>query len=307
MLSTQASSGHRPALIGIEARVGKRMLPYLFLAPLIGVIVLLLLVPVFMAVSMSFQRTALDGSVSWEGIGNYIRILRQTRFRTNVMNSLAYVVGNVGISVPLAFCAALLTTSKFKQASFFRSIFLLPWISAPVVSTVLFRAMLQPRIGPIARLLTFIAGEEVVALSNPFTAMVFVTIHSIWRSFPFIMLFLSAGLAAIPDELTESALVEGAGPWQRFVRLTLPMVSNQLGIALILITMWTLQDAETIYAFTQGGPGYSTETLAVRLFKMAFVNFDLNSGATIGMLLILLSTAFMAVYLRIAVGKDIER
>ena len=290
-----------------SATVGKRMLPYLFLAPLIVFLAALLLFPVVTAISMSFQRTDLGGTTTWEGIANFVRLFRQTRFHTNVRNSLMYVVGNIGLSIPLAYAAAMLITSKAKQAPLFRSIFLLPWISAPVVSTVMFRSMLAPRTGPIARMIAWFVGREVVVLSDPALAMLFVIIHSFWRSFPFAMLFVSAGLASIPAELHESAIVDGLGPWQRFVRLTLPLTSNQLGIALILITMWTLQDAETIYAFTQGGPGYATETLAVRLFKMSFINFDLNMGATIGVVLIIVSMAFMAFYLHVAVGEDVER
>ena len=288
-------------------RVGKHLLPYFFVTPLVLFLAFLLVLPVVSAISMSFQHTALDGTTTWQGVANFVRLFRQTRFQTNVRNSLLYVVGNVGLSIPLAYLAALLTTSKFKQASFFRAIFLLPWISAPVVSTVLFRAMLDPRTGPIAQFISWLAGGQVVILSHPQLAMVAIIVHSFWRSFPFAMLFLSAGLASIPDDLRESAIVDGVGPWQRFRKVTLPLTSNQLGVALILITMWTLQDAETIYAFTQGGPGYSTETLAVRLLKMSFINFDLNLGATVGVILVIVSIAFMSVYLRMAVGEDIER
>lgn len=110
----------------------------------------------------------------------------------------------------------------------------------------------------------------------------------------------------IPRDIYESAMVDGAGRWKRFIQFTLPMTSNQLAISLLMVTVWTLYDAETIYAFTNGGPGYATETLAVRLFKSAFINFDLNTGAVIGVILIGLSVMFMAVYMKLVAGAGGE-
>jgi multiple sugar transport system permease protein len=120
------------------------------------------------------------------------------------------------------------------------------------------------------------------------------------------MLFLAAGLASIPDELYEAARVDGTNGWQRFVYLTLPLTRVHLAMVMLVISMWTIQDTETIYALTGGGPGYSTEVLAVRMLKDAFVNFNLYRGAVIGVLLILLSIFFMFVYLRLFARIGIE-
>ncbi|MFQ6066832.1 MAG: hypothetical protein ACE5K3_06115, partial [bacterium] len=87
--------------------------------------------------------------------------------------------------------------------------------------------------------------------------------------------------------------------------ITFPLTKIHLTIVLLIITMWTLQDAETVYALTQGGPGYSTEVTAVRLFKDAFINFNLSYGATIGVFLLIMSTAFMVLYF-ILMGKGKE-
>jgi len=120
--------------------------------------------------------------------------------------------------------------------------------------------------------------------------------HSFWRSFSFVMLFLAAGIATIPTEIYEAAKVDGAGVWARFRSVTFPLTKMHLAIVLLIITMWTVQDAETVYALTGGGPGYSTEVTAVRLFKDAFINFNLSYGATIGVFLLMLSAVFMVLY-----------
>lgn len=308
-MEVNSKSSSRPArgIMVHESLVGKRGLPYLFLLPAAILLLGLLISPIITGVVMSFQITDLGGTTLWSGVANYKLLIQETRFLGNVRNSIVYVLGNIILSTPLAYAAALLITSKFTQAQFFRGFYLLPWIIAPVVSTVLFRSMLDPRLGPIAKLIEWLAGREVIILADPFWALAFVVFHSFWRSFPFVMLFLAAGIATIPGEIYEAATVDGAGRWKRFIHLTLPMTSNQLGISLLIITIWTLHDAETIYAFTGGGPGYSTETLAVRLFKSSFINFDLNMGATIGVILIVLSLIFMSFYLRLTIGRGAER
>jgi len=282
-----------------ETIVGKRSLPYIFLGPALALILFLLVAPVVQGVFMSFLATRGNGAVDWVGLDNYRILFRESRFASNLRSSLFYLAGNLVLSAPLAYAAAALITGKHRQAEYFRGIFLLPWITAPIVSTLLFRALVDPQIGPLGILISRLSGRQVLILGHPVWALVFVTVHSFWRSFPFVMLFLSAGMSMIPREVYESAMVDGAGRWKRFTRLTLPLTSNQLAIALLQITVWTLYDAETIYAFTNGGPGYATETLAVRLFKSAFINFDLNTSAVIGIILISLSIVFMAVYMRL--------
>jgi ABC-type sugar transport system permease subunit len=288
-------------------RVGKAALPYLYLLSATILLVGLLVLPFVSGIAMSLQSMKLSGEVKWVGLGNFLMLFRESRFSADIRNSLFYILGNILLSTPFAYGAALLITSKFKQAFFFRGIFLLPWIIAPVVSTVLFRSMVDPTTGPVSAFLSLLAHKQIIILSNPTMALVTVIVHSFWRSFPFIMLFLAAGMASIPDELYESAVVDGANSWKRFIHITVPLTSNQLGLSLLMVTIWTLHDAETIYAFTQGGPGYSTETLAVRLFKMSFINFDLNMGATIGVILILISLVFMFFYLKLSIGKDLEK
>ena len=141
-----------------------------------------------------------------------------------------------------------------------------------------------------------------VILADPTWSMLTVILHSFWRSFPFMMLFLAAGLASIPDEIYEAARVDGTNGWQRFWYLTFPMTRVHLGMVMLVISMWTVQDAETIYALTRGGPGYSTEVIAVRMMKDAFVNFNMYNGAVIGIQLILISIFFMFIYLRLLAG-----
>jgi len=280
-------------------KVRKHLLPYLYLLPAILILFSFLFTPLVTGILMSFEVTNLDGTVVWCGFSNYLTLFKESRFATNFWNSIIYVIGNILLSTPIAYIVAILITTKLPQAPYFRAIYLLPWIIAPIVSTLLFRSMVDPSMGPITKLIEWITGEQIIILSNPSWAMFIIIFHSFWRSFPFVMLFLSAGLASIPDEIYEAATIDGANSWKRFLTITLPLTRSHLKIALLIITMWTLHDAETITAFTAGGPGYSTETFAVRLFKSSFINFNLNFGSTIGVILLIISSVFIFFYFQL--------
>lgn len=271
-------------------------LPYLFLLPSVILLIFFLAAPLISGIYMSFQKISLAGISEFVGFQNYRLLVGEERFRNNLLLSVLYVVGNVGLSVPLAYAAALLITGKLRGTRFFRAIFLTPFIVTPVVSAILFRSMVDPSFGPISALLEMITGERYIILADSTLAMLTIIGHSFWRSFSFVMLFLAAGIATIPAEIYEAAKVDGAGAWARFRSVTFPLTKMHLAIVLLIITMWTLQDAETVYALTGGGPGYSTEVTAVRLFKDAFINFNISYGATIGVFLLMLSAVFMVLY-----------
>lgn len=150
--------------------------------------------------------------------------------------------------------------------------------------------------GPVTIALKALTGKNYLFLAKPVSAFAIVVLHNFWRSFPFAMLFIAAGLTVIPKSLYEAASLDGAKKWQQFIWITLPLLKVHIFIITLMITNWTLQDAETVYSLTQGGPGVSTEMLAVRLFKSAFVYFDVNTGAVLGVILLIIAIIFMFIY-----------
>ncbi|MCP4401623.1 MAG: sugar ABC transporter permease [bacterium] len=290
----------------IATTIKKHRTAYLFLLPTAVLVLGFLISPIVSGTVMSLYKARLSGATKFVGLQNFMKLFNEARFLNNVKLTLLYVLGNILLSTPLAYVAAILITQKMKAANFFRGIFLLPWITAPVVSSLLVLSLLDPSRGLVTTLVKAITGHSVVILANPVLSMFVVILHSFWRSFPFMMLFLAAGLASIPNEIYEAAKVDGTTGWQRFWFLTFPMTRIHLAMVMLVVSMWTAQDTETVYALTGGGPGYSTEVLAVRMLKGAFINFNLYSGAVIGVLLILMSLGFMFVYLRLFAGMGGE-
>ncbi len=276
---------------------------YAMLSPMLLLLAIFLISPMVTGLIMSLYKTSLSGTTTFVGLRNFKLLLTEERFLTNLRLTIIYVIGNISISLPLAYLLAMLITKKLRGATLLRGIFLLPWVVAPIVSTVLFRSLVDPAFGPLSLLLEKIAGRQIVMLADPFWAMGTIIFHSVWRSLPFMALFLASGMTMIPRETFEAARVDGAGRWRQFVSITFPLTKIHLIIILLTISLWTMQDAETIYAMTEGGPGYSTEVIAVRMFKESFINFNLNNGAAMGILLLLLGAIFMFAYTRLS-DKD---
>ena len=273
---------------------------YAMLSLTLLLLAIFLVSPMLTGLIMSLYKTSLSGVTSYVGLQNFKLLLTEERFLTNLRLTLIYVAGNISITLPLSYLVAMLITKKLRTASLLRGIFLLPWVVAPIVSTVLFRSLVDPSFGPLSLLLEKITGQQIVLLASPFWAMGTIIFHSAWRSLPFMTLFLASGMTMIPREIYEAAMVDGASRWKQFFTITFPLTKIHLIIVLLTITLWTMQDAETVYAMTEGGPGYSTEVIAVRLFKESFINFNLNNGAAMGILLLLLGAIFMFAYTRLS-------
>lgn len=249
--------------------------------------------PVVLGMLLSLRGA--DGR-EFVGLANYQQVLGEATFRQNIRLSLLYVAGVVSLTIPVAYAAAT-ALARLPERGCARSLFLIPWVIPPVVSALVFRAMAADG-GPLTGLYRWLSGNpQLYPLQDGAWAMTTIVLHSVWRSVAFITLFLAAGLAAIPQTLFEAAAVDGATRWQRFWSLQLPLTCPHLAVGLVLVTAFTLQDAETVYALTSGGPAHDTEVAAVRLFKEAFDYGQMHVATAIGGLLLVVASAFMAGYL----------
>jgi multiple sugar transport system permease protein len=291
---TAASRGQ-----GFLETARKNVLPYLLLAPTVILLVAFLAIPFFSLFFYAVHKTSLSGVSTFTGLGNFKILFNETRFIQNLIATLTYLVGVLVISVPLAYFAAMLISSNMRGVGLLRTIFLIPWVLAPVVTALLFKTMMDPTAGPITILLKWIFGRPVYLTLTPEGARLVIILHSAWRSFPLEMLLIAAGITAIPGELYEAARVDGANLWRQFRFITLPLTRVQLFAAILLISVFTIQDAEGVYALTQGGPGYATETTGVRLFKEAFLYFNISLASSIGIALIVLSIIIMGIYMSV--------
>lgn len=298
-----AEPEHRPERQG-ASRTSK-VLPYVLLLPSVTLLIAFFAAPFLSLFYFSLNRVELGGESTFIGVGNFLYLFGESRFHRNLVATMAYLVGVLVVSIPLAYLAAGLISRGLRGIGALRTILIIPWVLAPVVTALLFRTLMDPSNGPITTALGWISGDAAGLMQDENGALLVIILHSAWRSLPIEMLVLAAGLSTIPKELYEAVRIDGGGWFAEFRHLTLPLTRPQLLSAVIIVSVFTLHDAESVFALTQGGPGYSTEVTAVRLFKEAFRYYDVGTGSAIGVLLVALTVAVLGLLILIA-GRNRE-
>lgn len=268
------------------------LLGWMMMAPMLAAIALLMIYPVFTGIRMSLENKQDE----WAGLQNYRILFSESRFGMNIMLTLLYTFIAVSLTVSLGLIAAHLVTERDRFVSILRPVLFIPWLIPSIASSIFFRALFDANVGPVPGIVKAITGSTFIPLADEHFSMIAVVIHEVWRSLPFAMLFLAAGLTSIPGYLYEAAALDSAGKWKQFTKITLPCLKTHIFIITLMVTNGTLQDSQSIYPLTFGGPGYSTETMGVRLFKTAFVYFEVNFASALGVVLLVIAVIFMFGY-----------
>jgi ABC-type sugar transport system permease subunit len=278
--------------------------PYALLAPSILLLLAFLVLPFFYLFYWSTFDYKIGVTNEFVGDENFTSLLAEHRFRNNVRYTLIYVIGNLVISVPIAYFGAVLVSASIRGSGLLRTFLLIPWVLAPIVTALMAKTMLNPFDGPLIDVIAFFnGGEKIYPTLSGNGAMVVLIVHAAWRSFPLIMLLLAAGMSAIDPQVYEAAQVDGASRWQQFRRITLPLTRVPLLSGVAAISVFTFHDAEGAFALTGGGPGNATEVMGVRIFKEAFSSGNIGRGAAVGVALVIVSLAVLAVQVGI-LGRD---
>jgi ABC-type sugar transport system permease subunit len=296
-----------PARTVTRVRPRRSPLPYLLMLPAATILVGLFATPFASLFVYALRRTELSGDSMYVGLANFVELLHEEHFHINMVVSAGYLAGVLVLTVPVSYAAALLVTRKARGVALIRTLLLTPWVLAPVVTAMLFRTMVDPAQGPVSAFTEWLFGQPVNLVSDGTGALILIIVHSTWRSIPFVMLLLAAAMSGIPRELYDAVKADGAGPWQAFRYVTLPLTRTALLTACLMLSVFALQDTESVYALTRGGPGYSTEPLAVRLFKEAFLYYNVGGGAAIGVVLVAVTVVVMVALLRLSRRLEADR
>jgi ABC-type sugar transport system permease subunit len=271
--------------------------------PAIGVLTLVIGYPVAYTIYLSSQRmNLLDMDPSrFIGWRNYQRLAEDPVFWSSLVNTVIYTFGSVILSALFGLVLALLTESllgwRFRVV---RALLLAPWSVPFVVVAFLFRFMFLQDGGVINAVLLRggLISEPVRWLNDAKLALPSIMVTNIWTMIPFFFLLLSAALAAIPDEVIESARIDRARNWSMVFQIKLPFLRNALLISTLLMVIANVNDFAKIWAMTEGGPGYATTTLVVYVYRLAFGDFNFGYASAIGVVWLALLLVFAWFYLR---------
>src|SRR5215204_6008707 len=280
------------------------LLPVLFIAPALAVLLALSIYPLIYSVTISLQQETPAG-VIWT-FGNFTRLFSDNFFLTAMDHTFVYAIAALACEFLLGLGLALLLNSRIRGRSLFRASLLVPMMLPTVVVGVVWRLMLNPNFGAInGTLKQFgINTDNLTWTASPRLAMLAVIAVDVWQWTPFVFLVLLAGLQAIPQEPYEAALIDGSTRWQTFRHVTLPLLKPSILIVLLLRTMDLLRVFDQIFILTEGGPGFATETISLYLYRTAFRFFDFGYAGAMSFVLLALTNVISAIYIKFLQAKE---
>ncbi len=269
------------------SRHQRALAPYVFISPFYVLYGLFLLVPVLIGVYLSCTEWAGLGTPRWVGLRNYHDLLADHSFWTSVGNTALYVVFTLCVVVPAALLIAqALNTRGLRGRDLFRMTYFMPVVISPIVITLVFGLIFDREFGLINATLRALFGFGGVDwLGEPAWARVTVVILVLWRWTGYLTIFFLAGLQNVPRELYEAAAIDGAGPVRRFWDVTLPALRPVTAFVGVTVLVNTAQIFDEPFLLTQGGPGESTLSVAMFIFRAGFQRQQLGYAAAAGVLL----------------------
>lgn len=269
-------------------RIRQIRIAYLFLLPAIVVFVLGLIVPLINTLELSFNELSMGSP--WDerefiNLENYQRMLSDPGVQTSVGVTLRFAAFVLIAELVIGLALALLLEKPIRGAAIFRTIFILPLMVSPVAVGLIWRYLLDGRIGLVNFYLNQIGIPSQTWLGEPGLAFFSIVITDIWQWTPFIFIILLAGLQALPSEVLEASRIDGANWWQMTFLIKLPMLRSILLVTVLLRLIDVFRALEVIFILTFGGPGRSTQVLSLHIYKTAFTSQALGYASTIAVML----------------------
>jgi multiple sugar transport system permease protein len=266
-------------------RSGDTRTAYLLLAPSLFGVAVFLVLPILVVMWLALQHWDLLGPPTFAGLGNVTAVAGDGRFARSLLITAAFVAIVIPAQTVLGLGAALLLDRDRPGSSLFRVLYVLPWICAPLVLGVVWRWILAPTDGALNAML----GHRVEWLADPALALPSVAAVTVWTQVGYVTLFFVAGLRAIPATVREAARLDGAGPWQTFWRITLPLLRPTLFFVLVTSVISSFQVFDSVYALTpKGGPQGVTDVVAGRIYDEAFEQRAVGQAAVMAVALLVL-------------------
>lgn len=263
-----------------------RLTPYVFIGPAALLFAAFSLIPIVIAITLSFQDTQTLGEGEWVGLDNFAQLGSDRLFRTALINTLVFTIGTVPTAMAAGLALAVALNRPLPGRGVLRAMFFVPMVAAGVVVGVIMSWIFNVDYGVANNALALLGVDRIPWLTSPNMAMFTLIIVVVWTRIGFCMVIYLGALQSIPPELKEAASIDGADRWARFRSITVPMLTPTTSILLILNVVFSLQAFDVIYVMTGGGPGFSTTVLIQYVFRSAFQDGQMGYAAALGLVLV---------------------
>lgn len=255
---------------------GRHLDGLFFIMPFVALYVFLLIVPLIMGISLSFSRADLFGRHVFVGLENYVRLAGDPVFHQAVRNTFILTLLIVPTLTAITLALALALNRASRSAAIFRGIFFSSSVLSVTIVTLIWRFVLTPDGGLIAKILTALGAQPVPFLSHPQLTIPALAITTIWWCLGLPMMLFLAGLQQIPGDVYEAAALDRATPWTTFWRVTLPSLRGTLVTVIMLQTAGQLQLFGQAQLLTSGGPGGASRPIVLFIYETAFGQWQLG-------------------------------
>jgi multiple sugar transport system permease protein len=280
-----------------QVRVWRKPTYWPFVVPAIVVVVAVIVFPWVFTIWMSLHEWKVGSPTVYVGLANYIRMGSDPRFLDAVWHTLTYTILSVVLPLVFGTFAACIFHARFPGRGFLRGIFIMPMMATPVAIALVWTMIFHPQLGVLNYVLSLVGIPAQLWVFHPDTVIPSLVLVETWQWTPLVMLIVLGGLAAIPSEPYESALIDGASVIQTFRHITLPLITPFLFIAAMVRMIDAVKSFDIIFAITQGGPGTASETINLYLYSVAFAYYDVGYGSAIAVVFFVLIVMLAAIML----------
>jgi multiple sugar transport system permease protein len=261
----------------------RNVLGLLMITPAAAFLLVFLAYPLGLGFWLGMTDATIGQPGRFVGLANFISLAHDRIFWLSVFNTTFYTVVASALKFGLGLYLALLLNRRMPMKSLIRAVVLLPFVTPTVLSAIAFWWIYDPQFSIISWSLIKLGfiTQYIDFLGSPWNARWSVIFANVWRGIPFVAITLLAGLQTISPSLYEAATLDGAGPWQRFRFVTLPMLSPIIAVVMTFSVLLTFTDFQLIYAITRGGPMNATQLMATLSFQRAITGGNLGEGAAI--------------------------
>jgi len=285
--AVQAKSAARLRIPAAKWRKSKEaILGYSFLAPSLLLFGMFLFYPLVQSVYLSFHITDPRGRVAaYVGLDNFTTLLASDMLWNSLKVTAIFALLTVPTGIILGIISAALTHIRSRGMKLFQFMFSMPLAMSVSTSAVIWTILFHPSLGIFNYLLSLAGIAPVQWLTSPSTALLSISLMTVWMNFGFNYIIVLSGLQSIPDDLVESAKIDGAGPIRAFIQIVLPLLSPTLFFLTVISIISSFQAFGQIHLLTKGGPAGATEVFVYSIYKEAFVNYQYGTGSALALIL----------------------
>jgi multiple sugar transport system permease protein len=281
-MATEVAGRASPGPVVVGGRAYARRGRYLrFVLPALVLIFAVIVFPWLFTIWMSAQDWRVAQTQTFAGFSNYTTLLTDQRFLESIGHTIYFTILAVILPVVFGVASAVVFHQRFPWRGVLRAVFIMPMMATPVAVALIWTMMFHPQLGVLNYLLSLVGIPPQMWVYDQSTVIPSLVLVEVWHWTPLVMLIVLGGLAALPTEPYESALIDGASQWQMFRHITFPMVLPFIMVAVVIRTIDALKAFDTIFVITQGGPGTASETINIYLYLQAFAFYNIGHASAV--------------------------